>query len=52
MVLEGELSLSVNQETFLLKANDTINFTASAKHCYENSGNGMLKAAIINYYPA
>ena len=52
MVLEGELTLEVNNNTFILYPDDTITFTASGKHVYFNSGNGILKAAIINFYPA
>jgi len=51
MVLDGQLTLDVNNETFILHADDTITFTASAKHVYLNSGKGILKAAIINFYP-
>lgn len=51
MVLEGELTLEVNNETFIVNANDTISFTASTKHLYFNSGHGTLKAAITNFYP-
>ncbi|MBV7273841.1 helix-turn-helix transcriptional regulator [Clostridiaceae bacterium UIB06] len=51
MVLEGQLTLEVNNETFILYADDTITFTASAKHIYFNSGKGILKTAIINFYP-
>lgn len=52
MVIEGELTLSVNNETFTLSLNDTIDFIASTKHIYCNSGQGILKAVIINYYPS
>lgn len=51
LVIEGELTLTVKEEAFTLTANDAIEFTASAKHIYCNSGRGTLKAAIINYYP-
>lgn len=50
MVLEGELTLEVNNETFILHADETITFTASDKHIYFNSGKGTLKTVIINYY--
>jgi len=52
MVLEGELTLEVNNETFVLYADDTIAFTAPTKHVYFNSGKGILKTSIINFYPA
>lgn len=51
MVLEGELTLKVNNETFIVAANNTVSFTASNKHVYFNSGHGTLKAAITNFYP-
>lgn len=51
MVLEGQLTLEVNNETFILQADDTITFTASAKHVYSNNGKGVLKTAMINFYP-
>lgn len=52
MVLEGELSLTVNDQTHILQPNDSICFTASARHVYSSSGSNILKANIINYYPA
>jgi transcriptional regulator with XRE-family HTH domain len=51
MVLEGELTLSVNDETYTLFPNDTIHFIASVKHTYCNSGKGLLKAVSLNFYP-
>ncbi len=51
MVLKGQLTLEVNNETFILHADDTITFAASSKHVYFNSGEGILKTAIINFYP-
>ncbi len=52
MVLEGELTFAVNDETFVLHPNDAISFTASNKHTYLSSGEYTLKAYLINYYPA
>lgn len=51
MVLEGELTLEVNEATYTLVANDCIRFTASFRHVYCNSGRGVLKAAVTNFYP-
>lgn len=51
MVLEGELTLETGGHTYTLTANDCIRFTASAKHMYCNSGRGVLKAAVTNFYP-
>lgn len=52
MVLEGDLTLEVNNETFVLHADDSITFSAPSKHVYINSGKGVLKTSIINFYPA
>ena len=52
MVLEGEMTFTVNDETFILLPNDAISFTASNKHSYLSSGSQTLKAYLINYYPA
>lgn len=51
MILEGELTLNVNNESYILLPDDTIDFIASNRHTYCNSGCGILKAVIINYYP-
>jgi uncharacterized cupin superfamily protein len=51
-VLEGELTLEVNNETYKLIPDDSINFSASSQHIYINSGKGTLKATITNFYPA
>ncbi|WP_252235589.1 XRE family transcriptional regulator [Clostridium sp. ZS1] len=52
MVLEGELTLEVNNGTYKLTPNDSINFSASNQHVYVNTGKGTLKATITNFYPA
>lgn len=52
MLLEGELTLEVNNETYKLNPNDSISFQASNQHIYINSGKGTLKATITNFYPA
>jgi XRE family transcriptional regulator, regulator of sulfur utilization len=51
MVLEGNLHLTVNNETYDLHPNDTICFTASVKHIYTSNGKETLKAVVINFYP-
>lgn len=51
MVLEGALQLTVNGEAHDLYPDDTICFTASAKHIYKSTGIKALKAIIINFYP-
>lgn len=51
MVLEGQLNLEVNNETYHLYTDDAITFNASAKHVYVNNGKTILKTVIINFYP-
>lgn len=52
MVIEGELTLSVNNQSYQLHPNDAIDFPASSKHIYMSSGSETLKAVVINFYPA
>ncbi|MDZ5010830.1 cupin domain-containing protein, partial [Clostridium perfringens] len=52
MVLEGELTLKINNKIYKLNPDDSISFSASTEHIYTNSGNGILKATITNFYPA
>lgn len=51
LVLEGELSIQINGEVFVLAVDDAITFLAAETHTYSNTGKAMVKAAIINYYP-
>lgn len=51
MVLEGELTLTFNHKSYTLSPNDAIEFQASGKHTYCNSGKGIVKAVITNFYP-
>ncbi len=51
MVLEGELTLWVNDQSYQLHPNDAIDFVASSRHIYFASGSETLKAVIINFYP-
>ncbi len=51
MVLEGELTLTVNNQSYVLRPDDTMSFVASAQHTYFSSGSETLKAVNINYYP-
>lgn len=50
MVMSGELTLSLNGKSYVLKKNDTISFDASVEHIYQSTGKQELKTVIINYY--
>lgn len=52
LVLEGELSLTVNGHTHVLRKDEAISFAAASKHTYLSSGSEMLKINIVNFYPA
>ncbi len=52
MVLSGELTFTIGGASHILGIDDAIQFDASADHSYFASGNEMLKAIIINHYPA
>lgn len=51
MVLEGEMTLTVDANAYTLHADDSLSFDASLTHVYANSGQGTMKAVITNYYP-
>lgn len=51
MVLEGQLTLTVGNENYILDENNSICFAASVKHIYHNTGKGALKVMITNFYP-
>ncbi len=51
MVIKGELTLTVKQKEYALHESDSISFDASYEHIYTNSGEGMLKAVVTNFYP-
>lgn len=51
MILEGELTLEVNNKTYKLNPDDSIKFSATKEHVYINTGQGTLKAMVINFYP-
>lgn len=50
MVLEGQLTLKIDEQILGLNADDATTFNANRKHIYKNTGRGTLKTSIINYY--
>lgn len=51
-ILEGELLLTANGESYQLKEADSICFVADVSHTYTNPTNKLLRAVMIIYYPA
>lgn len=50
-VFSGELKLSVGEDSFVLKARESIRFKADVPHCYENIGNELLAFHNILFNP-
>jgi transcriptional regulator with XRE-family HTH domain len=51
MVIEGELTLMVNDRTYVLKANESIDLDTTDEHTYYASGDSLVKAISIGHYP-
>ncbi|WP_099204644.1 helix-turn-helix domain-containing protein [Scatolibacter rhodanostii] len=51
MVLEGVLTLTVDQKNYVLSANDALCFSATTEHSYQAGDESMVKAIVINFYP-
>jgi len=51
MVLAGQLTLTVGDKQLVLNQDDATRFDPTNQHIYQNSGSGLLKAIIINFYP-
>ena len=50
LVVQGELTLIVDGETFVVKRNEAISFDATTEHLYDSTGEDMLVMTMINYY--
>ncbi|GAF35641.1 helix-turn-helix domain-containing protein [Lentilactobacillus farraginis] len=51
MVLAGQLTLEVTGEKLILNKDDATRFDSTGNHTYRNTGTGILKTVIINFYP-
>jgi len=51
IVLEGEIELTVDDETYLLKRGDTFQFRSERPHGYRNPGRGVARVIWINTPP-
>lgn len=51
-VFDGELSLRVNDNEYLLKSGDSITFKADKPHVYFNPGQILTRLSMILYYPS
>lgn len=49
-VFQGEMTLRVNDEEYVVKDGNSIKFNADKPHIYHNSGQGLLKISMIIYY--
>ena len=50
MLLEGEMTITVNEKEYLLQKDDALYFDASVSHCYKNDGTVTAKAALLIQY--
>jgi len=50
-VFEGEIVLSVDDESHVIKKGNSIRFKADRPHKYENKGSELTKMHMIIYYP-
>ncbi len=49
-VFDGQLTVRVNNEEFLVNCGSSIRFKADKPHIYHNSGSGLTRASMIIYY--
>ena len=50
-VYDGEMTIRVNREEFVVKAGDSIRYKADKPHSYHNSSNELTRASMVIYYP-
>jgi transcriptional regulator with XRE-family HTH domain len=50
-VYDGEVTIRVNDEEFVVKAGDSIKFKTNKSHTYYNSGNELTRVSMVIYYP-
>lgn len=51
IVFEGELQLSIGDETYLIAQGDALKFKADKPHVYINKGKVITKVSMLIYYP-
>jgi transcriptional regulator with XRE-family HTH domain len=51
-VIEGQLELTLEQETYLLTAGDSFHFPSELPHAYRNPGTATMRAVWINTPPS
>lgn len=51
-VFDGELTICVNDDEFIVTSGDSIRFKADRPHSYRNSGEIMARLSMVLYYPA
>lgn len=50
IVFEGQLTIKVNDDVFVINAGDAIKFKADKEHSYINSGKGSVKMSMTIHY--
>jgi transcriptional regulator with XRE-family HTH domain len=49
-LFEGELTVRVDQQDYVLAQGDSIRFRADRPHAYQNSGQGLVKLSMVIHY--
>ncbi|MFK3937795.1 helix-turn-helix domain-containing protein [Alkalihalobacillus sp. NPDC078783] len=50
-VYEGETTITVDEQTYVLRTGDSIRFRADRPHTYLNTGDAIAKLSMTIYYP-
>jgi XRE family transcriptional regulator, regulator of sulfur utilization len=50
-IFEGELTVSVNNNDYTVKAGDSIRFKSDRPHTYHNPGETLTRLSMVIYYP-
>ncbi|WP_318614620.1 XRE family transcriptional regulator [Sporosarcina sp. YIM B06819] len=50
-IFDGELTVRVNDEEYMVRSGDSIRFKADRPHSYENSGCVVTRLSMVLYYP-
>jgi XRE family transcriptional regulator, regulator of sulfur utilization len=51
-IFEGKLTVSVNNNDYIVRTGDSIRFKADRPHTYHNPGETLTRLSMVIYYPA
>lgn len=50
-VFSGEVTVSINNQDFIVTTGNSIRFKSDSPHGYKNTGNGICSLSMVIYYP-